>query len=42
MASQLEQICGDMVNYGFEWKGTLSEGKDTAYFQQFVDPFYKG
>lgn len=42
MAGQLEQICVEMSDYGFEWKGTLSEGKDAAYFQQFIDPFYKG
>lgn len=40
LATQLEQICVDMKDYGFEWKGTLSEGKDAAYFQQYINAFY--
>lgn len=40
MSEQLELICTDMTDYGFVWKGTLTEGKDASYFKPYIDDFY--
>ncbi len=40
-ATALETICNTtMTDYGFKYKGTLSDGKDAAFFQTYIDEFY--
>lgn len=40
VATKIEQICMQMGDYGFQYKGKLETGVNETYFQPFVDTFY--
>jgi hypothetical protein len=39
-ANNVEQFCTEMKPYGITYMGLLLDGKDAAFFQQFIDEFY--
>jgi hypothetical protein len=41
VATNIENICMEMGDYGFTYKGLLETGVDESYFQTFVDDFWK-
>lgn len=41
LADYIEATCAEMADYGWEYMGTLSEHKDSTYFQPYITAFYE-
>lgn len=39
-AGKVEAFCNELKDFGMSYMGTLTDGKDAAFFQTYIDEFY--